>query len=83
MNGQGVRFGVRDHGPGIPREFQSRIFERFFRIPGSEALKGVGLGLAIAKEIIVSHGGSIGVQSNPGQGSEFYFKLPSTNGGKK
>jgi signal transduction histidine kinase len=83
MNGQGVRFGVRDHGPGIPREFQSRIFERFFRIPGSEALKGVGLGLAIAKEIIVSHGGSIGVQSNPGQGSEFYFKLPPTNGGKK
>jgi signal transduction histidine kinase len=46
-------------------------------------LKGVGLGLAIAKEIIVSHGGSIGVQSNPGQGSEFYFKLPTTNGGKK
>jgi signal transduction histidine kinase len=83
MNGQGVRFGVRDLGPGIPREFQSRIFERFFRIPGSEALKGVGLGLAIAKEIIVSHGGSIGVQSNPGQGSEFYFKLPPTNGGKK
>jgi signal transduction histidine kinase len=39
--------------------------------------------LAIAKEIIVSHGGSIGVQSNPGQGSEFYFKLPPTNGGKK
>jgi NtrC-family two-component system sensor histidine kinase KinB len=83
LNGQGVRFGVRDHGPGIPREFHSRVFERFFRIPGSEALKGIGLGLAIAREIIVSHGGTIGVQSNPGHGSEFYFKLPPTNGGKK
>jgi signal transduction histidine kinase len=83
LNGRGVRFGVRDHGPGIPQEFHSRVFERFFRTPGSEALKGIGLGLAIAKEIIVSHGGTIGVQSNPGQGSEFYFKLPPTNGGKK
>jgi NtrC-family two-component system sensor histidine kinase KinB len=83
MNGQGIRFGILDQGPGIPREFQSRIFERFFRIPGAEESKGIGLGLAIAREIVVSHGGSIGVQSSPGQGSEFYFKLPPTNGGKK
>jgi NtrC-family two-component system sensor histidine kinase KinB len=74
--GQTVRFSVLDHGPGIPKEFQTRVFERFFRIPGTEELNGVGLGLAIAKEIVVSHGGSIGLHSTPGEGSEFYFDLP-------
>jgi NtrC-family two-component system sensor histidine kinase KinB len=74
--GKTVRFSVLDHGPGIPKEFQQRVFERFFRIPGTEESNGVGLGLAIAKEIVVSHGGSIGLQSTPGEGSEFYFDLP-------
>jgi two-component system, NtrC family, sensor histidine kinase KinB len=74
--GKTVRFSVLDHGPGIPKEFQQRVFERFFRIPGTEESKGVGLGLAIAKEIVVSHGGSIGLHSTPGEGSEFYFDLP-------
>ena len=57
-------------------------FERFFRIPGTEESHGVGLGLAIAKEIVASHGGTIGLRSNPGGGSEFYFDLPTvkTNG---
>jgi len=75
--GKTVRFSVLDHGPGIPREFQSRVFERFFRIPGTEESNGVGLGLAIAKEIVVSHGGTIGLDSTPGEGSEFYFDLPA------
>jgi two-component system, NtrC family, sensor histidine kinase KinB len=74
--GKTVRFSVLDHGPGIPKEFQARVFERFFRIPGTEESHGVGLGLAIAKEIVVSHGGSIGLHSTPGEGSEFYFDLP-------
>jgi NtrC-family two-component system sensor histidine kinase KinB len=74
--GKTVRFSVLDHGPGIPKEFQTRVFERFFRIPGTEELNGVGLGLAIAKEIVASHGGSIGLHSMPGEGSEFYFDLP-------
>jgi two-component system, NtrC family, sensor histidine kinase KinB len=74
--GKTVRFSVLDHGPGISREFQSRVFERFFRIPGTEESNGVGLGLAIAKEIVGSHGGSIGLHSTPGEGSEFYFDLP-------
>jgi NtrC-family two-component system sensor histidine kinase KinB len=80
--GNNVRFSVLDRGPGIPAEYQSRIFERFFRIPGTEESHGVGLGLAIAKEIVASHGGTIGLRSDPGAGSEFYFDLPTvkTNG---
>ena len=74
--GKAVRFSVMDHGPGIAKEFQPRVFERFFRIPGTEESNGVGLGLAIAKEIVISHGGSIGLRSTVGEGSEFYFDLP-------
>jgi signal transduction histidine kinase len=81
--GKSVRFSVLDHGPGIPKEFQSRIFERFFRIPGTEDSTGVGLGLAIAREMVVSHGGSVGLQSTSGKGSEFYFDLPATSNGMK
>jgi NtrC-family two-component system sensor histidine kinase KinB len=78
-----VRFTVLDHGPGIPKEFQSRIFERFFRIPGTQDSTGVGLGLAIAREMIVSQRGSIGLESTSGKGSEFYFDLPATCNGVK
>ena len=74
--GKTIRFSVVDHGPGIAKEFQPRVFERFFRIPGNEESNGVGLGLAIAKEIVVAHGGNIGLRSTPGEGSEFYFDLP-------
>ena len=70
-----VRFSVIDQGPGIAPEHQARIFDRFFRIPGSDS-SGAGLGLAIAKEIVASHGGNVGVNSTPGTGSEFYFDLP-------
>lgn len=75
-----VRFSVIDHGPGIPAEFQSRLFERFFRVPGSDP-RGAGLGLAIAREIVAAHEGQIGVISQPGQGTEFYFVLPSAKEG--
>jgi two-component system, NtrC family, sensor histidine kinase KinB len=73
--GEGIRFSVIDRGSGIPLEYQSKIFERFFRIPGTER-GGVGLGLAIAREIVQSHGGTIGLESRSGEGSEFYFDLP-------
>jgi signal transduction histidine kinase len=72
----GVRFSVIDHGPGIPPQFQGQIFDRFFRLPGSEST-GAGLGLAIAREIVLAQGGTIGVHSKPGEGSEFYFDLPA------
>jgi signal transduction histidine kinase len=75
-----VRFSVIDHGPGIAPQFQARLFDRFFRVPGSE-VTGAGLGLAIAKEIVLAQGGAIGVTSTPGEGSEFYFDLPPTTTG--
>jgi two-component system, NtrC family, sensor histidine kinase KinB len=74
-----VRFSVADSGPGIPKEFQSKLFERFFRLPGSDR-EGVGLGLAITREIVTAHGGSVGLNSSPGEGSEFYFDLPVVPG---
>lgn len=70
----GVEFSVRDEGPGIPEAFQSRVFDRFFRVPG-QGKTGVGLGLSIAREIVVAHGGRVGLRSRPGQGSEFFFVL--------
>ncbi len=69
-----VRFSVADLGPGIPEEYQTRIFDRFFRVPG-QTRSGAGLGLSIAREITVAHGGRIGVKSSPGHGSTFYVVL--------
>ena len=70
-----VRFSVRDQGPGISPEHQEHIFERFYRVPGTNK-NGAGLGLSIAREIVVAHGGEIGVLSPPGGGSEFFFVIP-------
>ena len=70
----GVRFEVADTGEGIPSEHQTRIFERFYRVPGRPRT-GAGLGLAISREIVQSHGGKIGVASTPGAGSAFWFTL--------
>jgi signal transduction histidine kinase len=77
---ESVRFAVTDHGPGIPQAYQSHLFERFFRIPGSDS-RGAGLGLAIAREIITAHGGQIGVISDPGRETQFFFVLPSLKEG--
>ncbi len=78
-----VRFTVTDTGSGIPEEYQERIFEKFFQVPGSKT-KGTGLGLYIAKEIVRAHGGDIGVKSKWGEGSSFWFTLPRvSNAGKR
>ena len=69
-----VRFAVRDAGPGLPPADAARVFDRFFRAAGQTAT-GAGLGLAIAREIVVAHGGSIACASEPGR-TEFYFLIP-------
>lgn len=73
-----VKVSVIDQGPGIAAEQRALIFERFHQIPGSEGKvkEGTGLGLAICKSIIEAHGGSIGVDSELGQGSKFWFQIP-------
>ena len=71
-----IRFGVRDQGAGIPAENAPYIFEKFYRVPDQEK-KGAGLGLTIAREIVVAHGGSIACSSKVGEGSDFYFLLPA------
>ncbi|MCD6065727.1 MAG: domain S-box [Bacteroidetes bacterium] len=70
-----VRFSVRDFGPGIERQYQDKLFNQFFRVPGSNKA-GTGLGLAIAKEFIVAQKGHIGLTSTVGEGSTFFFQLP-------
>ena len=68
---------VADTGPGIARELQDRIFERFYKADRSRSQGGgTGLGLAIARHIVEGHGGRIWVESTPGQGAEFHFTLP-------
>lgn len=70
-----VRFAVRDQGPGIPAGSLPHIFDRFYRAPG-QTKTGAGLGLAIAREIVVAHGGTIACTSEDGRGAEFHFLLP-------
>jgi signal transduction histidine kinase len=75
-----VRFAVEDTGPGIPGQYQGRVFERFFRVPGQSGGTGAGLGLAIAREIVEAHGGTIGVEGAEGGGARFWFTLPRADG---
>jgi len=75
MEGQKVLFSVADNGRGIPKKYQKRIFEKFFRAPGQKAEGGVGLGLSIAKEIIAAHHGQITFSSVEDRGSTFTFGL--------
>jgi signal transduction histidine kinase len=71
-----VRFAVRDNGEGIPAEALPHLFDRFYRVPG-RSKPGAGIGLAIAREIVVAHGGSIACSSTLGSGTEFHFLIPA------
>jgi signal transduction histidine kinase len=72
-----IAFRVVDHGRGIDEKYLPRIFDRYFKVPGSYERNGTGLGLAISKEFIEAQGGAIWVQSQVGMGSEFGFTLAS------
>jgi signal transduction histidine kinase len=73
-----ARVEVRDHGPGIPASFRSRIFERFAQADASDtrSASGTGLGLSICKSIIEQLGGTIGYENRSAGGATFYFELP-------
>ncbi|MCZ4320632.1 PAS domain S-box protein [Pseudomonas anguilliseptica] len=72
-----VRVSVTDHGPGVPENFQARIFSKFSQADATDTRQkgGTGLGLAISKEIIERIGGKIGFHSSPGHGATFWFEL--------
>lgn len=67
---------VKDNGIGIDRKYQKKIFEQFYRIPGTKHKNGYGIGLALVKYAVRAHGGTIRVESEPGKGSTFTFTLP-------
>lgn len=74
----GVRFSVKDNGPGIAKEHIARIFERFYRVDEARTRQvgGSGIGLAIVKHIMLRHGGSVRVVSELGHGAEFICDFP-------
>jgi signal transduction histidine kinase/DNA-binding response OmpR family regulator len=76
-----IRVEVRDSGPGIPADEQKRIFEPFYRMGETEKkVEGTGLGLAITRRLVELHGGNLGLESQLGAGSCFFFILPVAEG---
>jgi signal transduction histidine kinase len=71
-----AHISVRDHGIGIPKEDQQRIFDRFVRVNNKTVSNGLGLGLYVTKHLVEAHGGSIAVESREGEGSVFTVVLP-------
>jgi signal transduction histidine kinase len=82
--GDRLALGVSDHGLGIPAAEQARIFEKFYRVGRSETQgrRGSGVGLALVRHIVEAHGGTVTVESAPGQGSRFTLWLPLGAGGE-
>ncbi|MBK1441573.1 PAS domain S-box protein [Parapedobacter sp. ISTM3] len=71
-----VSVQVKDEGMGMSRDQQEKVFTRFYQVEGTSKMTGLGLGLYLSKEIIERHGGHIGVNSELGKGSTFYFSIP-------
>lgn len=83
VDGDRVLVEVRDTGIGIAPELQGRIFDRLYRAPEARAMvaNGLGIGLALARRLVLAHGGTIEVESEPGQGSTFSLVLPMAAAG--
>jgi len=81
-SGRDAIFSVTDNGPGIPKEDQPHIFDRFYRVDKARSREtgGTGLGLSIVNQLVLMHGGSISVQSEEGHGSTFTVELPIHQG---
>ena len=75
-----VEISIGDQGPGIPKDKQALIFERFKQVDSRrDKSGGFGLGLTICKQIVDLHGGTIGLQSEVGKGSVFWFKIQAAD----
>ncbi len=76
--GDKARISVTDHGPGIPEEFQARIFQKFAQADGSNTrrVEGTGLGLSICQQLVQGHGGAISFETETGKGTTFHVDLP-------
>ncbi len=70
-----MRFEVSDTGEGVAPEYHQKIFEKYFQVPGVSS-GSAGLGLYISREVVVEHGGTMGVESEAGKGSTFWFEIP-------
>ncbi len=79
VQGRNLIIEVEDTGIGIPKDLQGRLFEKFYRVPGSETISsGTGLGLTVVKRIVEGHRGNIKVTSDQGAGTKFTISLPLT-----
>lgn len=80
VQGDNLRLSVKDQGRGVPAEFRDKIFERYQQVKSEDGMrgKGTGLGLSICKSFVEAHGGTIGVDSEEGKGSDFWMLIPLT-----